>query len=119
MTEEALMQLWNTYSDAWSEKSAEKRGQMLAASLAQDVAFTSPDVDDRGVDQLEATMVAFQAEYVGYYFRTNMLRHQHGQLLIAWTLFDAQDAPLLLGNSYARLDEERGKIVRLAGFWKR
>jgi hypothetical protein len=118
MTDEALQQLWKTYQDAWSEVSPEERDRLLHASLAQDVAFTSPDSDERGIDRMVATIVAFHSKSPGAYFRSTLLRQQHGQLLSVWTMFDRNNLPLVNGHSYARFDEQQSRLTHLAGFWK-
>lgn len=118
MNEAALLQLWSTYSDAWSAISTEERTRLLTQSVAPDVAFTSPDSDEHGISQLASTIADFQSKYAGFYFRTTLLRHQHGQLLITWTMFDPKHAPVVSGNSYARVDEQEGRLTYLAGFWK-
>ncbi len=118
MTDETLQTLWKTYQHAWSEVSPEQRLRMLQASVAQDVTFTSPDSDEQGIDQLVATIITFQEQLPGAYFRSTTLRQQHGQLFSAWTMFDRDDAPLVNGHSYARFDGQGGRLTFLAGFWK-
>ena len=118
MTDEALQHLWKTYQDAWSAVTPEERDRLLQASLAQDIAFTSPDSDERGIDRMVATITEFQSRFAGCYFRSTMLRQQHGQLLSAWTMFDRNDMPLVNGHSYARFDEQRSLLTYLAGFWQ-
>ena len=118
MTDEALQQLWKTYQDAWADIPQDKRSKLLEASLAHDVAYTNPDGEERGIESMVANVMAFQTQYNGCYFRTTLLRQQHGQLLSAWTMFDRNDAPLVNGHSYARFDEQQGRLTYLAGFWK-
>ena len=118
MTDQALQQLWKTYQDAWADISPEDRRNLAEASLAHDVVYTNPDGEEHGIEGMCANMTAFQAQYTGGYFRTTVLRQQHGQLLSAWTLFDRNDAPLVNGHSFARFDEQQGRLTHLAGFWK-
>lgn len=118
MTDEALQDLWKTYQTAWTDISQDERSKLLQASLADDVAFTGPDNEKRGIASMVATITAFQDQYSGCYFRTTLLRQQHGQLLVAWTMFDRNDAPLINGHSYARFDEQQERLTSLAGFWK-
>ena len=118
MTDDVLQQLWKRYQDAWSATSSVERDRLLEASLAQDVAFTSPDSDEQGIDRMVAAIAAFQEQLPGAYFRSTLLRQQHGQLLSTWTMFDGQNLPLVNGHSYARIDEQTGRLTYLAGFWK-
>ena len=118
MTDQALQQLWKTYQDAWADISQSERSKLLGLSLAQDVVYTNPDGEERGVEGMVANITAFQAQYNGCYFRTSVLRQQHGQLLSAWTMFDRNDVSLVNGHSYARFDEQQARLTYLAGFWK-
>ena len=118
MTDKALQQLWKTYQDAWADISPEERRRLLEASLAPDVAFTSPDSNERSIDRMIAAITAFQAQYTGCYFRSTLLHQQHGQLLSAWTMFDRDGMPLINGHSYARFDEQQSRLTSLAGFWQ-
>lgn len=118
MTDEALLKLWNTYQSAWADIPAQEREQRLRETLTRDVAFTNPDADEQGIEQMIASVNEFQERYAGCYFRTTLLRQQHGQLVAMWTMFDRNDAPLVNGYSYARFDVQKGQFTQLAGFWK-
>ena len=65
-----------------------------------------------------ATIAAFQAQCPGYYFRSTLLRQQHGQMLSMWTMFDGSDMPIVNGHSYAHFNEQQGRLTYLARFWK-
>ena len=52
MTDESLRQLWKTYQDAWADISQDERSKLLEMSLAQDVAYTNPDGEERGIEGL-------------------------------------------------------------------
>jgi len=118
MIDEALQQRWKTYQDAWSDVSSEERLGLLRSALAEDIPFSNPNDQDHGIERLAATIAEFQKDYPGGYFRNTLFRQQHGQFLVAWTLFDRNDVPLVNGHSYGTFDEDTGQITRLAGFWK-
>jgi len=118
MTDEALQQRWKTYQDAWSDVTNEERLRLLRSVLIEDIPFSNPDDQDHGIERLAASIADFQQRTPGGYFRNTLLRQQHGQLLVAWTLFDRNDLPLVNGHSYGLFDEDTGQITRLAGFWK-
>ena len=118
MTDEVLQKLWNTYQRAWADIPAEEREQRLRETLTPDVAFTNPDADERGIERMIASVNEFQKQYAGCYFRTTLLRQQHGQLVAVWTMFDRNDVPLVNGHSYARFDDQKSRFTQLAGFWK-
>lgn len=118
MTDEALLKLWNTYQSAWAEIPTQERERRLRDTLTPDVAFTNPDADERGIELMIASVDEFQQRYPGCYFRTTLLRQQHGQLVALWTMFDRNDVPLVNGHSYARFDVQKCQFTQLAGFWK-
>ncbi len=118
MTDETLQPLWKTYQDTWADIPKEERRKLIETSLAYDVAYTHTDGEEHGINRMIANITAFQKQYNGCYFRTTTLRQQHGQLLAAWTMFDRNDASLVNGHSYARFDEQQGRLTHLAGFWK-
>jgi hypothetical protein len=112
-----IQKLWATYSNAWRDVSSEERGHLLKSSVTDDVTFTAPDTNGRGVADLTSMLEEFQRTYSGAYFDTTVLIVQNNQLLATWSMLDRTGAVLLNGNSYARWDEEE-RIVHLAGFWQ-
>ena len=112
-----IQELWSTYSNAWRDVSSEERGRLLKASVADDVTFTAPGTNGRGVADLISMLEEFQRTYPGAYFDTTVLIVQNGQSLATWSMLDRTGAAILGGNSYARWGDE-GRIVHLAGFWQ-
>ncbi len=108
---------FETYLGAFAEKSLGKREEMLRSSVAEDVAFSNPGVDGRGLHNLLAHIVRFQANFPDSYFRINWHLHQHGQMLAEWSQINPDGSELVTAHSYARLNEE-GRISQFAGFWK-
>ena len=117
MTDQELQSIYENYLKAFSDPSPAGRERLLRASLAEDVAFSNPGVDGRGLGSLLSHVARFQQKFPGGYFRANWLRQQHGHLLAEWTQFNADGTESLTGHSYARLDEH-GRMAHLAGFWK-
>ncbi len=107
---------FENYLGAFAEKSAGKREEMLRSSVAEDVAFSNPGVDGRGLSNLLAHIVRFQAGFPGSHFRINWLIQQHGQVLAEWSQINPDGSELVTAHSYARLNEE-GRICHFAGFW--
>lgn len=92
--------------------------RLLRFVLIEDIPFSNPDEQDHGIERLAAAIADFRQRTPGGYFRNTLLRQQHGQLLVGWTLFDRNDVPLVNGHSYGTFDEDTGQITCLAGFWK-
>ena len=118
MTGELLQALWKRYQDAWADISMEERDRLLRASVTEDVIFTSPNGEGQGRANLFTHIAAFQRQFSGAYFRSHRLTAQHSQLLSEWTMFDSDGSEFLTGHSYARFDDEEGRLQYLAGFWK-
>ena len=117
MSEEQLQRLWKTYQDAWAGIPADERERLLRASVAEEVVFTSPNANGRGLGDLFTDIANFQRQFPGAYFRGNKLIEQNGQLLSDWTMFTKDGSEFLTGHSYAQFNDA-GRLTHLAGFWK-
>lgn len=117
MTEETLQQFWKSYQDAWADIPVNERERLLRASVADEVVFTSPNANGRGLGDLVTHIADFQLQFPGAYFRGNKLIEQNGQLLSEWTMFNRDGSEFLTGHSYAQLNDA-GLLTHLAGFWK-
>jgi len=85
--------------------------------VEEEVAFSNPDTQGKGLGDLTVHIEDFQRQFPGAWFRGNKLIVHHGQLLAEWTMFNGDGTEFLTGNSYARFDET-GMLTELAGFWK-
>ena len=117
MVEQNGRYAFESYLGAFAEQSAEKREEMLRSNVAEDIAFSNPGVDGRGLHNLLAHIVRFQEKYPGSYFRINWFLQQHGQVLAEWSQINPDGSELVTAHSYARLNET-GRISHFAGFWK-
>ena len=117
MNDHELQTLFRNYLDAFAAPSPAEQERLLRASVAEEVVFTNPGVDGRGLDNMLAHIGGFQQKFPGGYFRLRWLRQQHGKLLAEWTQFDRGDSEFITAHSYGRLDD-RGRLAHLAGFWQ-
>ena len=117
MTDERLLQIWNTYQDAWADIAVSERERLLAASVTEDIVFTNPLNEGQGLGNLVTHVAGFQVQFPGAYFRTNKLLVQHGQLLAEWTMFHKDGSEFVTAHTYARFGAQ-GLLSHLAGFWK-
>ena len=117
VTERDAQSAFENYLGAFAERSAEKREQMLRSNVAEDVAFSNPGVDGRGLDALMTHILRYQTHYPGSHFRINWFRQQHGQMLAEWSQINPDGSEFVTAHSYARLNDE-GRIVQFAGFWE-
>lgn len=116
MTDNELQIIFENYLDAFAAPSLAEQERLLRASVAEEVVYTNPGVEGRGLHGLLAHIDGFQRKFPGGRFRINWLRQQHGQALAEWTQLDRDGAELVTAHSYARLNEA-GRIIHWAGFW--
>jgi hypothetical protein len=117
LTDTELQARFASYLDAFAATTPVEQERLLRASVADDVVYTNPGVEGRGLTHLLAHIAVFQQKFPAGRFRMNWLRQQHGQLLVEWTQLDEEGTELVTAYSYARLDDE-GLLAHLAGFWR-
>lgn len=115
-TDAKLRATFESYLGAFYETSAVERERIVRANVAEDVAFSNPGADGRGLDTLLGHIARFQERFPGGRFEINWFRQQHGQVLAEWTQYNADGSVFLTANSYARVGED-GRITHFAGFW--
>ena len=116
MTDTKLQGIFEAYLDAFAATSQAEQERLLRSSVAEDVVYTNPGAEGRGLQNLLKHISVFQERFPGYRFRVNWFRHQHGQLLAEWTQVSEDGRELLTAHSYGRLNE-LNLIAHLAGFW--
>ena len=116
MTDNELRNTFENYLNAFAAPSAAEQERLLRSSLAEDVAYTNPGVEGRGIRNLLSHIDGFRKKFPGGRFRMNWLRQQHGNVLLEWVQLDVNGSELVAGHTFGRLNEE-GRIIHLAGFW--
>ena len=105
-----------SYLAAFFERNAEKREAIMQANVHEDVDFSNPGVDGRGLDKLLGHISAFQEKFPEGRFEIRWLRQQHSQVLAEWTQYNQDGTEFLTAHSYAIVGDD-GRITRFAGFW--
>ncbi len=116
MTDTQFQGIFEAYLDAFAATSLADQERLLHSSVAEDVMYTNPGVEGRGLQNLLKHIGVFQKRFPGHRFRLNWFRQQHGQMLAEWTQVDNDGRELVTAHSYGRLNE-LGVIAHLAGFW--
>ena len=116
MTEKQFQKIFEAYLDAFAATSVAEQERLLRSSVAEDVVYTNPGVEGRGLQNLLKHIGVFQKRFPGHRFRVNWFRQQHGQLLSQWTQVGSNGEDLVTAHSYGRLND-LGRIAHLAGFW--
>ena len=73
--------MFENYLEAFSGQPAELRERTMRSSVAEDVFFSNPGVNGRGLDNLLSHMSLFQQRFPGGRFPIDWSRQQHGQVL--------------------------------------
>ena len=111
-----LRGLFENYLNAFIAESAEERETLIRSTVAEDVIFSNPGVDGRGLSSLREHIAGFQGRFAGASFQINWFQQQHGQMLAEWTQFHKDGSEFITAHSYARCGDD-GRIVQFAGFW--
>ena len=117
MNDQELQTIFQNYLDAFANPTSAEQERLLRACAAEEIVFTNPGVEGRGLGNLLAHITRFQAKFPGGYFRVNSFWQQHGPMLAEWTQFNRDGSEFLTAHSYARLDDQH-RITHFAGFWK-
>ena len=116
MSNDKLRATFESYLDAFFEPSPTEREKRMRANVAEDVAFSNPGAEGRGLETLLGHIARFHERFGGGRFQINWFRQQHGQVLAEWTQFNEDGSEFLTANSYARVGDD-GRITHFAGFW--
>ena len=116
MSDTEFAGIFKAYLDAFAATSPAEQERLLRSSLAEDVVYTNPGVEGKGLQNLLEHISVFQQRFPGHHFRVNWFRQQHGQLLSEWTQGGSDGQDLVTAHSYGRVNE-LGRIAHLAGFW--
>ena len=116
-TSEKIQKLWEAYTEAWSEISAEKRAELTIFCLDENVLASNPQIDVGCRKDLVLDMSHFQVTFPGSHFELEPAIIHHDQLLGAWTLIAKDGSEILKGYNYFRVGGTEDKIVHMTGFF--
>ena len=117
-----MSDLLENYLACWNETDPIARRALLDTHWAPDATYTDPLADVAGVDALDATIGAVQAQFPGWVFApAGQFDEHHQQARFTWTLGPAgtvgADAPVA-GFDVVVSDDE-GRIKTVLGFLDR
>ena len=112
-------QVAHHYIASWNETDPAARQAGIEALWAADGRYTDPLADVQGVDQIDATIAAVQAQFPSFHFRLVGPVDGHGnKCRFSWELGpDGAEAPVA-GFDVAVLTPE-GKVQTVLGFLDR
>jgi hypothetical protein len=104
------------YLACWNETDPAARRKLIEQTWAEDASYIDPLADAHGLDAIEATIAAAQAQFPGFVFTlAGPVDAHHKQARFTWGLGPEGAEPLVVGFDVAVTDDE-DKISAVLGF---
>lgn len=115
-----MSDLIDRYLACWNETDAEARRALLAEHWSADADYVDPMIEVSGLEALDATIAAVQAQFPGFVFSVAgaPLDGHHDVARFGWGLGPAGAEPPIVGFDVVQTDAD-GRIVRVLGFLDR
>ncbi|MBK3662217.1 nuclear transport factor 2 family protein [Bradyrhizobium diazoefficiens] len=117
MNNEVHLKTWNAYQRAWGPVDETEREELLRASVSEDILYTDPSSQTRGLQELFARIGQSQQKFTGAYFKNDSFLEHHDQALFLWTMYDAEDRVFVKGSSFGHFGAD-GRLVQATGFFE-
>src|SRR5882757_5176356 len=102
MNDPAHLKTWNVYQSAWGP-------------VADDILYTDPVSQVRGLGPLVARIGQSQERFAGAYFRNDSFLEHHDQGLFQWTMYTKNGDVFVRGTSFGHFGLD-GRLVQATGF---
>lgn len=110
--------LIDTYCEAWSDPSSERRSALIDSVWAPGATYTDPAVHANGSAELLAHIARVLARRPGArVVRTSEIDAHHGIARFAWQVVNADGSTLPEGIDIAFLSADTSRIERIIGFF--
>jgi hypothetical protein len=116
MNDPAHLKTWNVYQSAWGPVDEEERRRLLGISVADDMLYTDPVSQARGLGPLVARIGQSQERFAGAYFRNDSFLEHHDQGLFQWTMYTKNGDVFVRGTSFGHFGLD-GRLVQATGFF--
>ena len=114
-----MSDLLENYLACWNETDPAARRALLETHWAPAATYTDPLADVAGLDALDATIAAVQAQFPGWTFAPgDRFDAHHQQARFTWTLGPAGEEAPVAGFDVVVTDDE-GRIKTVLGFLDR
>ena len=117
MNSEIHLKTWNAYQRAWGPVHESEREELLGSSVSEDVLYTDPLSQIRGLQELKARIAESQRKFTGAYFRNDSFLEHHDQGLFLWTMYDREGCVFVKGSSFGRFGTD-GRLAQATGFFE-
>lgn len=106
------------YCAAWSEADAGLRVEQLKRVLVDDVTYTDPAADTRGIDALSDYISQVLSDRPGArVHRMSRVDAHHHAARFLWQLVMLDGSTLPVGLDIVTFDEQAGKLASILGFF--
>jgi hypothetical protein len=114
---EIHLKTWNTYQRAWGPVQETEREELLRATVSEDILYTDPSSQTRGLQELFVRIGQSQQKFTGAYFKNDSFLEHHDQGLFLWTMYDVEGRIFVKGRSFGRFGAD-GRLVQATGFFE-
>lgn len=107
------------YLACWNESDPATRRKLVEDVFAPDASYVDPMVEAYGIDAIDATIAAVQAQFPGFGFTPiGAPDAHHNQVRFSWGLGPDGAEPPVVGSDVAVTDGD-GRITTVLGFLDR
>jgi len=117
MNSEIHLKTWIVYQRAWGPVHESEREELLRSSVSEDILYTDPSSQTRGLKELMARIAQSQAKFAGAYFNNDSFLEHHVHGLFRWTMYDRDGEVFVRGTSFGRFGSD-GRLVQATGFFE-
>lgn len=104
------------YLSCWNETEPVARQLLLAQTWTESAGYTDPLAEVKGLQQIDATIAAVQAQFPGFVFTpVGDVDAHHQQARFSWGLGPAGAEPVIVGSDVVVTDAD-GRIATVLGF---
>lgn len=104
------------YLSCWNETDPVVRQRLLADSWTEGADYTDPMAVANGLEQIDATIAAVQAQFPDFVFTpVGEVDTHHQQARFSWGLGPANDEPVIVGSDVVVTGAD-GRIATVLGF---
>lgn len=112
-----LVALVERYLGSWNEPDRDTRDALIAATWAEDGAYTDPLLEASGRLGISEMIAGFQETYPDHLFSLRgEVEEHHGRLRFRWQLANADGDPQMEGTDFGVVNGE-GLLVSITGFF--
>ncbi len=109
--------IWETYTQSWSETDVSKRLQLFEQSLNPECVYTDPLTQTTGYGPLSGYMAELHKSVPSVKFITTDFKSHHDRSLTHWNMVGGNGNILSQGASYGLYGTD-GRLLQMTGFFE-